>query len=341
MFSRNEASVLAFSFLLFAAPACQNKPAFDSSSQQEASSPKSETERDDWWNNQIQQEAIESSDVQNDSKVQIVVEKIKTDPYVGCGYAAGENPDTVEINPINLNNVRSKIVSDGVTVLGNGSISFSGKQSGITAANTFNVTSTSPNNAVGRATKLATKGSGKTTFQNITQALVQTALNTPAAKPFCGIVMSKSLRSQSADGLTYVEATFDKPIVTLINPKVSVERIRLQLINPIKITGVTATLVSNDADVNASGTVKRGDIEVALIPTTRQVMDSFGQPINITSEVAYRIANKFQNTDGTTSGTPSLLDQVADYYVSGNKITHIVVLSPLPELPVIVYQAGT
>lgn len=326
---------ISFPLLVLAAVGCQNKPSFESPTTQ-ASAEQTIAERDAWWNNQIQQKIITPEEVTSEPKVKNVVERIKVDPYIGCGYTLADNPDMVDLAPVALNNARSKIVSGIVTVMGSGSINLSGKQNAITVSNSFRVISTSPNNAEGRAVNLANKASGMTKFQNLSQVEVQAALKTPADKPMCGIVMARGLRATSADGATYVQATFSKPIVTIINPKVSVERLKLQLATPIKVTGITATLESNDEEVIAAGLVKQGDIEVTLIPTSRTLKNSLDQDVTINSEVAYRIANKFQGEGAETS--PSVLDQVADYYITGNKITHIVVLTPLPELPIIVYQ---
>jgi hypothetical protein len=246
--------------------------------------------------------------------------------------------DAVALEPTQLTNAGSRLVSGRVTIVANGGLQLEGTLSSLQINNSFTVVSASPNNAFNAASREALKVSYKTQFQALAQAEVQAALGAPSDKPLCGLVMVRGQRSMAMDNVTFIQATYDKPIVQMISPKLSPERIKLQLQNPIKITGITATLQTNDEAIMATGLVKKGEVELSLIPSERTLSDSLGNPLTIKAEAAYRITSKFVEPNGAGAGLPSVLDQIAEFYVSGQKISHVILKSPRPEMPLIVYS---
>lgn len=293
--------------------------------------------RDSFFQDKQNTDIVTSDQVAKDEKVKDLSNQVRTDPFNGCGYASVAAGNQVPLDPIQLKNPSSKVISGRVTIIGNGGLNVGGTLSTLKFNNVFNVVSASPNNATSAAMKAALKSSAATDFQAISQEDVQTALGATAEKPVCGVIMVRAQKSLAADNTTFVNASFDKPVIQMISPKLAVERIKLQLLNPVKISNVTARIETNDPDIQASGLVKKGEVEVTLIPAERSLTDSLGNAVTIKSEVAYRVTNKFVDATGNNNGQPSILDQVAEFYISDQKVTHMIVKTPRPDLPLIIY----
>lgn len=326
--------MICFGFIAFVSFACQETPSYS----REVAAAEAAEKRDQWWaeNQQTEVDVPNASVIQSETDVAAIQQRLKSDPFAGCSYTDAARGDQKALETVELINPRSRIVSGLVTVNGSGSLSLSGTHSKPQLVNVFNVLSTIPNNASGQAVKLAEKGSATTDFTGLSHAEVQGALGATAAQPICDFLMAKSLRSLSADGASYVQASFDKAVPVMIDPQIAPGRLKLQLANPLKIANITATLETNDPDVVLSGLTKRGDIELSLIPSSRTYEDSFGEKVMVSGQVAYRVSNKFQSDDG--GAAPALLDQVADYYLANGELAYVVMLTPLPELPIVIFK---
>ncbi len=293
--------------------------------------------RDEFFKDKANTETVSAEQIAKDQKVKDLSQQVKQDPFQGCGYSSIAASDAVTLEPISLKNAGSKIVSGRVTIVVNGGINLGGSLSSLNFSNNFSVVSATPNNATNAANREALKSSFKTDFQAISQLEAQAALAATAEKPVCGVVMVRGQKSLALDNMTFINASYDKPVVQMISPKMTVERIKLQLQAPIKITGITATLETNDQAIIDSGLIKKGEVEVALIPAERSLTDSLGNPVNIKAEVAYRVTNKFMDASAGNAGQASVLDQIAEFYISGQKVTHLIVKTPRPEMPLIIY----
>jgi hypothetical protein len=261
---------------------------------------------------------------------------VKNAPYLQCGF----NPETDG----NKSLANGAFTSTNSTVRGTNwtvnakseiTLALNGASSVLTTL--FSVNNTQPAAAKIQADSYAAQTSTTMTFNNASNAETQAALDRKSTSPSCGILMTKSLKMVSKMGSTYVNVTFDKPAPYLINPMLTKSRIFYELKSPIVISGITATIDSNDAELMKKGRTRTGSVSISLINPNKTFTDSSGKSITINTDYAVRVVSKF---DGAGTGALTWLNSVNEYFINtktGN-FDGIVVQIPRQELGIVVYS---
>ena len=176
------------------------------------------------------------------------------------------------------------------------------------------------------------------TFNNASNTETQVTLGRKSTNPSCGISMIKSLKMVSKMGSSYVNVTFDKPAPYLINPMLTKSRIFYELKTPIVISGITATLDSNDAELLKKGRTRTGSVSITLINPNKTFTDSSGKSVTFNTDYAVRVVSKF---DGAGTGALTWLNSVNEYFINTKTgdFEGIVVQIPRQELGIVVYSS--